>query len=491
MLTIVTLWWLSFFTAVGLCVGSFLNVVVFRIPADRSLRDPLWSFCPHCRRPIRWFDNIPVVSFLWLRGRCRDCGVPIATRYPVIELITAITVLMVFDAFFVGNVRTGLFPNDQLGVTESLAYDWPIFAAHVILFACLLAMSVIDLEHYWVDIRFTNLAVVAGFVCHTLWTPKHSSEWIRPSDTTAFVGVCAVAGLAVVWIALACQPHEDPEDFGEPVSDDGHKDAPSPSTSRLPPSLQPPSRAFVWVAGGVLLGLLLLLAIHGSGTATLRHAGRALVPLLLLCLLILVESVVPRASDQAIVDAIHEERHDARRMVLRELAFLAPAILFGLIGFWIMGNEAASARIAEALHGEIRVPGISLLRHWSPLSGFATAATGYVIAGAIGWGVRIGFTLLFGKEAFGAGDVHMMAAAGCVAGWPVVLIGFMLTCALALFGWLVALPFKRTRAVPLGPWLSLGFLATVVFYDPIVRWPVVARAAEAAQWLFTGATPGQ
>jgi leader peptidase (prepilin peptidase)/N-methyltransferase len=109
------------------------------------------------------------------------------------------------------------------------------------------------------------------------------------------------------------------------------------------------------------------------------------------------------------------------------------------------------------------------LGDWRPLNGLGTAAVGLVIGGGIGWAVRIVATAVMGKEAFGTGDIHMMAAAGCVAGWPVVLIGFVLCCLLALFGWLVALPFKRTRAIPLGPWLSLAFLIVVLYYDPIIE----------------------
>ena len=78
------------------------------------------------------------------------------------------------------------------------------------------------------------------------------------------------------------------------------------------------------------------------------------------------------------------------------------------------------------------------------------------------------------------------AELAAVAGWPVVLIGFFLTCVVALIGWLAALPFKRTRAVPLGPWLSVSFLAVVVFYNPILKLPFMARAVDAAEWLFLG-----
>lgn len=146
-------------------------------------------------------------------------------------------------------------------------------------------------------------------------------------------------------------------------------------------------------------------------------------------------------------------------------------------------GEDAPGRISAALHADVQIPWLTSLRAWTPLYGFATAASGYLIAGAIGWCVRIVFTLLFGKEAFGTGDIHLMAAAGCVAGWPIVVIGFFLTCVLALLGWLLSLPFKRTRALPLGPWLSLSFLIVVVLYEPILRLPFVWRAIEATRWL--------
>lgn len=73
---------------VGLLIGSFLNVCIFRMPRDISLIDPPRSHCPNCDAQIRWYDNIPVVSFLVLRGKCRDCKAPISLRYPLVEIIT-------------------------------------------------------------------------------------------------------------------------------------------------------------------------------------------------------------------------------------------------------------------------------------------------------------------------------------------------------------------------------------------------------------------
>lgn len=73
----------------GLAFGSFANVIIWRSPRGESLSSPP-SHCPACDRPIRWRDNIPVLSWLLLRGRCRDCGAPISPRYPAIELLTAL-----------------------------------------------------------------------------------------------------------------------------------------------------------------------------------------------------------------------------------------------------------------------------------------------------------------------------------------------------------------------------------------------------------------
>ena len=74
--------------ALGLCVGSFLNVCIYRLPRGGSLLHP-GSRCPGCEYPLRWYDNIPVLSYIFLRGRCRRCGGGINPRYPIVELLTA------------------------------------------------------------------------------------------------------------------------------------------------------------------------------------------------------------------------------------------------------------------------------------------------------------------------------------------------------------------------------------------------------------------
>jgi len=547
-----TIWWLFFWTALGLCLGSFLNVVIYRLPREQSLCRPRFSHCPNCGHRIRWYDNIPVVSFLRLGGRCRDCQASISLRYPIVEMLTALVVLVVFDAFFVARTRVGLCNQPYL--TWALAEDWPIFLAHVVLFGCLLAMAVIDLQEYWVDVRFTTVATLAGFVLHALWTPFYSlpgapgtRAWPRPGDSTAFGAVAALLGLGLAWLwlrtrpepalieepapepPLAPSPYDEPcrpdipRDEGadvaaapEPLPDPGHPDfigtsraggrgsegelVPDGPASQngAPPQLEateganivPEStgqgrlpRLGLVAVGAILLVTLVWMGLEAVSPDAPRSTWRSLGPILLVFVLVLAEAAVPRGADQEIMHAIEAERHSARRTALGELALLAPAIILGAAGVWLgLGQGAVAERLTGTLH--LRPSGT-----WQPFYGLATAAAGYVIGGGIGWAVRIVFTLVFGKEAFGVGDIHMMAAAGCVAGWPVVLLAFIVTIFVALAAWVATLPFKRTRAIPLVPWLALGYLVVVVHYESLLRFGPVANTLEVVRLLSRGPAP--
>jgi len=109
----------------GLLIGSFVNVLVARLPHDVSIIRPR-SRCPECQAMIHWYDNIPVFSYIFLRGHCRHCGKTISVRYPIIELLT----MLLFIAAY---VRFGWS-------TLLIIRDWPFLAA-------LVAITFIDLEH--------------------------------------------------------------------------------------------------------------------------------------------------------------------------------------------------------------------------------------------------------------------------------------------------------------------------------------------------------
>jgi leader peptidase (prepilin peptidase)/N-methyltransferase len=86
----------AFLTAfIGASLGSFLNVVIWRVPEKESLMSPP-SHCPKCGSPVRWHDNIPIVSWFLLRGKCRDCREPISFRYPLVESLVCFVALTFF-----------------------------------------------------------------------------------------------------------------------------------------------------------------------------------------------------------------------------------------------------------------------------------------------------------------------------------------------------------------------------------------------------------
>ena len=87
---------------VGLVFGSFLNVLIYRLPLGISLLKPIGSACPHCNYKIKWYENIPVFSYLFLKGRCSSCSDSISKSYPLVELITAAVTLMLYSNFWIG-----------------------------------------------------------------------------------------------------------------------------------------------------------------------------------------------------------------------------------------------------------------------------------------------------------------------------------------------------------------------------------------------------
>src|SRR2546423_1292484 len=147
--------YIVFFFALGACIGSFLNVVVWRLPRGESLVSPP-SRCPHCGHKLAWRDNLPVIGWIMLRGKCRYCGSPISPRYPIIEAITALLFVAYYVSFFIFQqgpcAARPMMTADEFGYLHSRALninlDWPIFALYLFLLSSLLAASLIDAESF-------------------------------------------------------------------------------------------------------------------------------------------------------------------------------------------------------------------------------------------------------------------------------------------------------------------------------------------------------
>ncbi len=194
-----TVWLLCLAGVFGLMIGSFLNVCIARLPAGESVVHPS-SRCPRCRVPLRWRDNVPVLSYLWLRGRCRHCAEPIALRYLIVEVATA--------AAFVAQVLVEPTPG------------WPL-VTRLVLSALLIALAATDLETFRLPDALTLGGMVAG-VALSVVTPLGLREsligilvgggilwairwgWLRATGTDAMglgdVKMLAMVGAFLGWM---------------------------------------------------------------------------------------------------------------------------------------------------------------------------------------------------------------------------------------------------------------------------------------------------
>ncbi len=181
--------------ALGASFGSFANVLIFRMPLGRSIVHP-GSACanPDCGQPIRWFDNIPILSYLLLRGRCRDCRAPISIRYPLIELVAAVLSL----ACLYLAVQRGFGLADLPGIAALWAFPFAFCFL-------LLAITFIDLEHWWVPPSLAIPGTLLGLAANTLLGDLTGVSW---SD--ALIGMAAGAApiLLLRWAYFRLRGHE-------------------------------------------------------------------------------------------------------------------------------------------------------------------------------------------------------------------------------------------------------------------------------------------
>ena len=217
--------YLTFFFALGACVGSFLNVVVWRIPNNMSLIRP-GSHCPACKTRLAWYDNVPIFGWLMLRGKCRYCGVKISARYPLIELITALLFAGYYAAFFLlhvspcARVPGGLHPItlEPVARNEFMAHvsrDLPMYLLYMYMVGTLLAVSLIDAERYWIPLRTTWLLAVVGMFAHAVLDRPGLPGAVSVSAAGIGGAVAAGSGLGLLLSILLLQLGKIPVSFAE------------------------------------------------------------------------------------------------------------------------------------------------------------------------------------------------------------------------------------------------------------------------------------
>ena len=173
----------------GACIGSFLNVCIFRIPRELSIVRPR-SSCPTCGHMIAWYDNVPVLSFILLRGNCRHCGIPISSRYWVVELLTGTLFLLAWVKL---RLVAGITP---LGMEP--VHDWRLVPIYWLVISLFILGTFVDFEHLIIPDRVTLGGMVLGLVLSPLVPSLHGeTHWIAALKWSA---IGAAVGGGSLWI---------------------------------------------------------------------------------------------------------------------------------------------------------------------------------------------------------------------------------------------------------------------------------------------------
>ena len=400
--------YIAFFFALGSCVGSFLNVVVWRLPrvehveGDTIFRGFLrswhalsWpaSHCPKCEKPLKWYDNLPIVGWLKLGGRCRFCKEPISIRYPVIEAVTGLLFAFYYVMFFMEGFgpclqRLGADGVPQFVPAELFIVDhWPIYLLDMALLSGLLAASLIDAELFIIPIEIPWFIVPFALVEHAVFD---RTGWPGALNTSPMTGALA-AGAAVGLIA-----------------------------------------SFVLWLRGIL-------------PTSFADGGPAL--------------EIDKAKLAGKAGAIEDEKQytprEIRGEIRKEILFLLPPLALGLA--WLALTWKVRP-LASAWSGLVA-------QGW--VGGLLGSVLGLLVGGFVVWFTRIAGSLGFGREAMGMGDVHLMAAVGAVLGAGPATVAFFLA---PFFGMLLVvymLAMRKGRELPYGPYLSLATAFVMLSYCPI------------------------
>ena len=457
----------------GACIGSLVNVLVYRLPRGLGIVTPP-SRCPTCDHKLSFRENIPVFGWLILRGKCRFCKNPISPEYPIVEAFTGLLFLTVYLLFYALpetagyplHMGTDLFQPEW--ASNGLAATWPELLVVCVLLGCLTAITLID-------------ARTAQIPLILVWTP-------------AVVALVFYTGHAA-WIEIV---HGGPTTInpghGWRLADHTHwNTAPGAIWSIPTPGLTGWRSLGVALGGSVGLAVALVLMRFGlirrsfddyeqwekealaeaqaeqqeksevaeetdaAGSPESEPESEA-------------EDAPPEREPSAEDADFWIQYPHARREMFKEIAFLAPPIALGVLGMWL------APRIVELVAGP---PTLNIFTNemvpaaeiplW--LSVMAGVLLGYLIGGGAVWGVRILGSLAFGKEALGMGDVHLVAAIGASLGWIDAVLGFFGAAFVGLAWTLFAAIFsgKVGRTLPYGPYIAI---ATVLVYlgKPGVEW---------------------
>ena len=413
-----------FVVAFGACVGSFLNVVIYRLPGGHSL---IWpgSRCPHCQHALRWWENIPVLAWFYLLGKCRHCGKTISFQYPLVEATCALLFALTFWSYYKSDLQIVYWGEP----TET----WPALLVHLILIASLLAATVIDARLYIIPLQIPWFATGTALLIlpiSAIWQPaivevaKVTQRSLLWGSVGGTIGL--VVAMVLLWLRLLPRSFDEHEEqVGEAIAEVAEDDC----NEEMPEEGAQEEDARIGED-----------APDGEDAPAKLNDEET-------------DEGQPEPVDneeRAVHDAILAYPHP-RREVLKECLFLSPPILGAVAGFWLGAGGGP-------VHPSVEVLGGVLL--------------GYLVGGFVVWATRIGGTLGFGKEAMGLGDVHLLAAIGAVIGPFDTIVVFFIAPFVGLFYTAVAYGLRKlvkgqVRVIPYGPYLSTVCVVMMIFRSPM------------------------
>ncbi len=448
-----------FIFALGACIGSFLNVVIWRLPyrgrevSFKEKRGPMtlsWppSHCPVCDAGIHWYQNIPILSWMALKGRCANCRIGIPIRYPLVELGTALLFVGFYLAYFLAH-----WPSTQaiVPVFADVRQDWAPFALHLIFIASLLAASAIDADLFIIPLSIPYLIMALGLVGSIfIDSPAMPHLQTGPGWWLARPVAGAAVGLILVNVLMMLKiiPRSFSGEIAEAEKADADARAAATATGDKEEPLAPPPKLTRFGLSAITTAALVAASVLSWFLLPMTSASLLTV---ISGIAIFLIGVLPRDAGQIdVTDDVMEEISApyVRREVLKEA--------------WFLAIPLACAWLAHLVPLEIpQLPWTARL---------LGALMGIMIGGGVVWLIRIGGTLAFNKEAMGMGDAHLMAGVGAILGAPLVVIAFFMAPFVAILWAIVLKILGKPNVLPFGPWLSVASILCLLLGNCVLGW---------------------
>jgi leader peptidase (prepilin peptidase)/N-methyltransferase len=421
-----------FLFVLGSCIGSFLNVVVWRLPRVEFEETDRWysilfksmtalseppSHCPRCNKTLKWYDNIPVIGWIKLGGKCRFCKEPISRRYPIVEGITGLLFAGYYIAFFILQIGpcAGITADGRvIHRYLSMTHYWWLYGLDMVLISGLLAASLIDAELFIIPMEIPWLIVPVALAVHAIFDLPYSPGSLIAAPLPAALAAGGVIGLAISMILKALGIFKASFADGAPMLEVQREQHEQIRRQELQNAD--------------------------------KDSGRRK------------KDSEAKVQDQEQDAAREWSSGEVRQEIRREMSFLLPPMAL-----------AALAAVLVARFEPLKIAWTHAVNHaW--VGGLLGSILGGLVGGFVVWITRILGSIGFGREAMGKGDIDLMVAVGAVLGAGPATVAFFLAPFFGILTAIYLLLAGKRRELPYGPYLSLATAFVMLFYGPIAAY---------------------